>query len=64
MMVDKIHRKHQGPQRGDPNEAISRKLKLLYTAVEEEGIPDRFLDLLEKLDLAERASAPPAGDDR
>lgn len=56
MMVDKIHRKSQGPQRGDPNEAISRKLKLLYTAVEEEGIPDRFLDLLEKLDLAEGAA--------
>ncbi|SBW09426.1 hypothetical protein KL86APRO_12591 [uncultured Alphaproteobacteria bacterium] len=57
MMVDKIHRKNPGPRRGDPNEAISRKLKLLYTSVEEEGIPDRFLDLLEKLDLAERATS-------
>ncbi len=57
MMVDKIHRKAAGAHgRGDPNDAISRKLKLLYNAVEEEGIPDRFLDLLEKLDLAERAA--------
>lgn len=61
MMVDKIHRKTPGSRRGDPNEAISRKLKLLYTAVEEEGIPDRFLDLLEKLDLAERAASGSVG---
>lgn len=59
MMVDKIHKKPEGAQRGDPNEAISRKLKLLYSAVEGEGIPDRFLDLLEKLDLAENASSDP-----
>lgn len=56
MMVDRIHRKNTGARRGDPNDAISRKLKLLYSAVEGEGIPVRFLDLLEKLDLAEAAS--------
>ncbi|ADY67254.1 MULTISPECIES: NepR family anti-sigma factor [Rhizobium/Agrobacterium group] len=32
---------------------ISRKLRELYDAVQEEGIPDKFLDLLEKLDEAE-----------
>ena len=39
-----------------PEEAISRRLKALYNAVEQEEIPDRFLDLLERLDAAEAAS--------
>ncbi len=39
-----------------PEEAISRRLKALYNAVEQEEIPDRFLDLLERLDAAESAS--------
>jgi hypothetical protein len=38
----------------DPNKIISLKLKALYNSVEEEGIPDRFLSLLEQLDEAER----------
>lgn len=33
---------------------ISRKLRELYSAVQDEGIPDRFLDLLERLDEAEQ----------
>lgn len=37
-----------------PNGSISRKLRDFYDAVQEEAIPDRFLDLLEKLDQAER----------
>lgn len=32
---------------------ISRKLRELYDTVQDEGIPDKFLDLLEKLDEAE-----------
>ena len=32
---------------------ISRKLRELYDAVQDEGIPDKFLDLLDKLDEAE-----------
>lgn len=39
-----------------PNASISRKLREFYDAVQEEGIPDRFMDLLEKLDEAERSS--------
>lgn len=35
---------------------ITRKLRELYDAVQDEGIPDKFLDLLEKLDEAERRS--------
>jgi hypothetical protein len=37
-----------------PNAAISRKLRDFYDAVQEEGIPDRFLDLLERLEQAEK----------
>jgi len=37
-----------------PNASISRKLREFYDAVQEEGIPDRFLDLLERLDEAEK----------
>lgn len=33
---------------------ISAQLRAFYLSVEEEGIPDRFLTLLEKLDMAER----------
>ncbi|MDM9622585.1 hypothetical protein A6U87_24540 [Rhizobium sp. AC44/96] len=37
----------------DPNSQIGIRLRSLYAAVQEETIPDRFLDLLEKLDQAE-----------
>ena len=37
-----------------PNASISRKLREFYNAVQEEGIPDRFLDLLERLEQAEK----------
>ena len=45
-----------GPQPVDPNEQISRKLRQFYDGVREQEIPDRFLDLLEMLDEAERKS--------
>jgi hypothetical protein len=49
---------------GGPEEAgltgpygeIPRKLKEYYDTIQEEAIPDRFLDLLERLDQAERAA--------
>ena len=41
----------------DPNRIISQKLKALYSAVEQEGIPDKFMSLLEKLDGAEKAGS-------
>jgi hypothetical protein len=37
----------------DPTNQIGVKLRSLYAAVQEEAIPERFLDLLEKLDHAE-----------
>lgn len=39
-----------------PNTDIGAKLRALYGAVQEEAIPDKFLDLLEKLDSVERAA--------
>jgi hypothetical protein len=45
-------------RRGDdmlgPNSDIGMKLRALYSAVQEETIPDKFLDLLERLDQAEQ----------
>jgi hypothetical protein len=35
---------------------VGLKLKALYTSRQDETIPDRFLDLLEKLDQVEQES--------
>ncbi|WP_245294961.1 NepR family anti-sigma factor [Pararhizobium antarcticum] len=39
------------------NTQIASKLKALYSAVEQQPIPDVFLDLLEQLDRAEKIDA-------
>ncbi|WP_290889582.1 NepR family anti-sigma factor [Hoeflea sp.] len=39
----------------DASDAIASQLKHYYKSVEQEPIPDQLLDLLEKLDQAERA---------
>jgi hypothetical protein len=57
--VPKQQAKPSVPGRGvksDPNSQIASRLKALYSAVEQEPIPDMFLDLLEQLDRAERLS--------
>jgi len=38
-----------------PNSDIGAKLRAFYGAVQDQPIPDRFLDLLERLDEVERA---------
>ena len=38
-----------------PNTDIGARLRALYGAVQDEGVPDQLLDLLEKLDSAEEA---------
>ncbi|WP_295894185.1 NepR family anti-sigma factor [uncultured Bartonella sp.] len=38
------------------NSEIAVKLRQFYTAIQEEKIPDKFLDLLDKLDKAEQES--------
>lgn len=40
-----------------PHAQIATKLRALYVSVQEEAIPDRFLDLLEQLDAVERLHA-------
>jgi len=35
------------------NSQIANQLRAFYTSIQEEKIPDRFLELLEKLDQAE-----------
>lgn len=42
-------------------DAISRQLRDFYDSVAEEPIPDRFIDLLEKLDEAEKEARPESG---
>jgi Anti-sigma factor NepR len=37
-----------------PNTDIGARLRALYGAVQDEGVPDQLLDLLEKLDSAEQ----------
>ena len=43
-----------------PTSDIGSRLRALYGAVQEEGVPDQLLDLLEKLDSAEQAQAKQA----
>ncbi len=38
-----------------PNSDIGNKLRALYAAVQDEGIPPQLLDLLDRLDAAEQA---------
>lgn len=39
-----------------PNSDIGAKLRAFYGAVQDQPVPDKFLDLLEKLDQVEQAS--------
>ena len=55
-----IHRRgqlHSGRQDEGlgPNTEIGSRLRALYGSVQEEGLPDHLLELLEKLDSAEAA---------
>ena len=58
-------RPHLRARRGDdglgPNTDIGAKLRALYGAVQDEPIPERFLDLLEKLDAVEERNGDGAG---
>ncbi|TDQ67093.1 hypothetical protein ATL17_1100 [Maritalea mobilis] len=52
-----VHLNGNAAGSADGSEMISEKLKQLYDSVCDEGISDRFLDLLEKLDAAEKNSS-------
>jgi hypothetical protein len=60
-MRDKTNMNHMPPPRPrrtddglGPNSDIGAKLRALFVSVQDEGIPERFLDLLEQLDRAEQ----------
>jgi len=62
-MKDKTEMQHLSTARGrrgddglGPNSDIGMKLRALYGAVQNESIPDKLLDLLDKLDEVERRS--------
>lgn len=52
---------HTGTHSTVSHEQISEKLRELYDSVQDEGIPDRFLDLLEQLDEAEKKASGSGG---
>jgi hypothetical protein len=43
-----------------PTTDIGSRLRALYGAVQDEGVPDQLLDLLERLDTAEKKQVGPA----
>jgi len=45
-----------------PTSDIGSRLRALYGAVQDEGVPDQLLDLLEKLDSAEKAQSGKSSD--
>jgi len=46
----------KSPKRADdPNAQIAMKLRAFYHSVQDEALPQRFLDLLEKLDAVENS---------
>ncbi|WP_338720596.1 NepR family anti-sigma factor [Devosia sp. XK-2] len=45
-----------------PTSDIGSRLRALYGAVQDEGVPDQLLDLLEKLDSAEKAQSDKSAD--
>ncbi|WP_104664933.1 NepR family anti-sigma factor [Ensifer adhaerens] len=65
-MGEEEKRGEAGKQHGDPAEtldlgcSIGASLKALYRSLEQEPVPELFLDLLEKLDQAEAAAEGPS----
>lgn len=58
-MTERTHINGHSPLQETATEAahqITDRLRQLYDTVQAEGIPDKFLDLLERLDEAEQRS--------
>ena len=52
--MEKQNTGRNSPKRADdPNAQIAMKLRAFYHSVQDEALPQRFLDLLEKLDAVE-----------
>ena len=55
-MKDNQSRGRANPELSGAYAEIPKKLKAYYDSLQDEAVPDRFLDLLEKLDQAEQAA--------
>ncbi len=55
-MKDNQTREKASPEFSGAYSEIPKKLKAYYDSLQDEAIPDRFLDLLEKLEQAEEAA--------
>ncbi len=54
--MEKQNNGRNSPKRADdPNAQIAMKLRAFYHSVQDEALPQRFLDLLEKLDAVENS---------
>jgi hypothetical protein len=57
--VDNLDKKAMGRKppgkSNDPNAQIASKLRAFYHSVQDEALPQKFLDLLEKLDAVENS---------
>ena len=54
--VSTINSTSKPPKKSDdPNAQIAMKLRAFYHSVQDEALPQRFLDLLEKLDAVENS---------
>lgn len=45
-----------GRSKGGAADTVSEKLREYYVSIQNDGIPEKFLELLEKLDEAEKAA--------
>lgn len=51
-----MRQEEAGGAPADANGTICSQLRQFYNAVQDEGIPERFMDLLQRLDAAEKAA--------
>jgi hypothetical protein len=59
-----LSRRGRGEDALGPTSDIGARLRALYGAVQDEGIPEHLLDLLDRLDAAERGSLQAGGKDK
>ncbi|HLP67435.1 NepR family anti-sigma factor [Ciceribacter ferrooxidans] len=55
--TDRAYNGAGGEPAAPPYQGIISRLRQFYQSVQDEGIPDKFLELLERLDAAEKNAA-------
>lgn len=56
-LTEKAFSRASGEPVAPPYQGIISRLRQFYQSVQDEGIPDKFLELLERLDAAEKNAA-------